>query len=140
MAAIPWTLQNAILEQPGPKLVPPPKSPQATVSQQQATQRVKVELPRREGRPKQTLLGTVNHADFRVVKPIRVHVDVRGKMVIAEWRDISEFGTGNFMTQACDDLGHTIVELYEALEKDQSRLGPDLARVWTIVKEHVARR
>jgi hypothetical protein len=139
MATLPDYLVNQNLEQPKPKFVPPPKSPQA-VALTQEIQRIKVHISGREGRPKHILLGTINHGDFRVVKPIFVHLDVRGNTVIASWRRVDEFGTGKSSSLACDDLGHTIAELYVSLEADQPRLGPDLAKVWSVLKEHIVRR
>ncbi|HSY31870.1 MAG TPA: hypothetical protein VLA42_07765 [Verrucomicrobiae bacterium] len=75
-----------------------------------------------------------------MIKPIPVHLDVRGDTVIASWRKIDEFGTGTSSSLACDDLGHTIAELYLSLKADEPRLGPDLARVWGVLKEHVMHR
>jgi hypothetical protein len=136
MAALPQYLDNYALEQPGPKFVPPPNAPQA-VALQEAIQRVKVRIRPTERRRTHILLGTINHADFRVIKAIPVHLDMRGATVIASWRQVDEFGTGKSSSQACDDLGHTIAELYVSLKADASRLGPDLAKVWGILREHV---
>ncbi len=86
------------------------------------------------------LLGTINHCEFRVVKPIPVRLDKRGDTIIASWRQVDEFGTGKSSSLACDDLGHTLAELYASLEADEAHLGPDLARVWDVLKEHVVRR
>ena len=139
MAAIPQYLVNQSLEQPKPKFVPPPNSPQAVVLEREIN-RVRVQIRPREHRASHLLLGTINHCDFRVIKPIPVHLDVRGNTVIASWRKIDEFGTGTSSSRACDDLGHTIAELYLSLKADEPRLGPDLAKVWAVLKEHVMRR
>jgi hypothetical protein len=139
MAAMQQYLVNQNLEQPKPKFVPPPKSPQAVVLHKEI-QRIKVQIRAGERRPKHILLGTINHCDFRVIKPIPLHLDVRGDTVIASWRQIDEFGTGTSTSRACDDLGHTIAELYLSLKADEPRLGPDLAKVWAVLKEHVMRR
>jgi len=140
MAAMPQYLVNQSLEQPRPKFVPPPNAPQAVVLHRRI-QRIKVHIrPTGERRPKHILLGTINHCDFRVIKPIPLHLDVRGNTVIASWRQIDEFGTGTSTSLACDDLGHTIAELYLSLKADEPRLGPDLQKVWGVLKEHVMRR
>jgi hypothetical protein len=155
--------QPLISGPPGPKLVPRPKSPQAVVLAGQVVpppqavvtegqlaspqpailegqaRRVRVQIRPGGGRPSHILLGTINHADFRVVKPIPLHIEVRGKQVNAVWRQIDEFGTGKTTSTACDDLGHTVAELYSSLKADEGRLGPDLARVWGILQEHVNR-
>jgi hypothetical protein len=139
MAATPQYLVNQNLEQPRPRFVPPPNAPQAVVSHREI-QRIRVHIRPGERRQKHRLLGTINHCDFRVIKPIPVHLDVRGGTVIASWRQIDEFGTGTSSSRACDDLGHTIAELYLSLEADQPRLGLDLAKVWGLLKEYVMRR
>lgn len=139
MAALPQYLVNQNLEQSRPKVVPRPNSPQAETVHPKI-ERIKVHLRPRERRPKQMLLGTINHGDFRVIKPIPVHLDVRGGAVIASWRQVDEFGTGKSSSLACDDLGHTIAELYNSLKADERRLGPDLAKVWALLKEHIVRR
>ncbi len=44
------------------------------------------------------------------------------------------------MSSACVELGRTLSELYRSLEADEGRLGPDLQRVWAVLKEYVVRR
>jgi len=122
-------------EQPEPTVVAT-KTPWATVFDN-SVQRTNVPVRTQAQRPKELLLGTINHCDFRVTKAIPVHLDVRGDTVIASWRQIDEFGTGKWTSLACDDLGHTIAELYVSLQADESHLGPDLAKVWAVLKEHV---
>jgi hypothetical protein len=139
MATLPDYLVNQNIEQPRPKFVPPPNKTQA-VALHEEIQRIRVYVRGREGRPKHLLLGTINHCDFRVVKPIPVHLEKRGDTVIALWRQVDEFGTGKSSSLACDDLGHTIAELYVALKADESHLGPDLAKVWGVLKEYIVRR
>ncbi len=139
MAAMPQYLVNQNLEQPAPKFVPPPDVPQAVVLHD-VIQRIKVHIRRRERGPKQILLGTISRCEFRVIKPIPVDLDRRGATAIASWRQVDEFGTGKSNSSACDDLGHTIAELYVSLEAEEPRLGPDLAKVWGVLKEHVVRR
>jgi hypothetical protein len=58
--------------------------------------------------------------------------------VTAIWREADEFGTGDSVFDACEDLGRTVAELYRSLEADELRLGPDLQRVWHLLKEYVA--
>lgn len=135
--------QHLILNQPQPEVVRPSDTPgmrSQPVVQQKGIQRITVEFRTPEPRPTDMLLGTINHCEFRVLKPIPVHLDVDGNNVIASWRQVDEFGTGGSISLACDDLGRTIAELYESLEADQSHLGPDLARVRDVLKGHVARR
>lgn len=92
------------------------------------------------GRPDRMLLGTLGHRGFRVVTAIPVSLCLDGDMVVAVWQEIDEFGSGAHASSACEDLGHTLVELYQSLEADQSRLGPDLKRVWGLLQEYVTRQ
>jgi hypothetical protein len=140
MAALSDYLISKSIEKPGLKIVTRPNATQATELQKIGIRPLKVDIRKRERRPSRVLLGTLNHCDFRVIKPIPVHLDVRGNTVIASWRQVDEFGVGKSMSLACDDLGHTIVELYASLKTEEAHLGPDLAKVWSVLKEHVVRR
>jgi hypothetical protein len=137
MASLAPYLVSQGVEQPQPRFVPRPNTPH--VRQDVPTGKIRVQLRGRE-RPKHLLLGTINHCDFRVVKAIPLHIDVRGETVIASWRQIDEFGTGPHTSLACDDLGHTVAELYNSLQADEARLGPDLVKVWNVLREHIVRR
>jgi hypothetical protein len=139
MAAAAPYLVNQTLEQPEPKFVPARNTSQA-VALGEGVRRIRINLRGREGRPKHILLGTINRCEFRVVKPIPVRVEARGRTVIASWRQVDEFGTGKSTSLACDDLGHTIAELYVSLEREEARLGPDLAKVWGVLKQYVVKR
>lgn len=141
MAAMPQI--NLVLDQPKPEVVPSPGKlaiRSQPVVQQKVLQRISVEFRKPEPRPTEILLGTINRCEYRVIKAIPVRLDARKDAVVASWQQVQEFGTGKSTSLACDDLGHTIAELYESLEADESCLGPDLARVWGVLKEHVARR
>jgi hypothetical protein len=135
--------QDLVLSQPGPEKVQPngvPAMHSQPVLLQRTLQRMTVEFLKPESRPTNMLLGTINHCEYRVLRPIPVHLGAEGNGAIASWQEVDEFGTGRTISLACDDLGRTIAELYESLEADQANLGPDLARVWSVLKEYVARR
>lgn len=91
-------------------------------------------------RPAQVLLGTLNDYGFRVTQAIPVNLETREDSIVASWLEIEEFGTGSSMSSAFLDLGHTLAELYRSLEADQAKLGPDLSRVWNVLKEYLVRR
>jgi len=91
-------------------------------------------------RPTQILLGTLSDRGFRVAKAIPVRLESHDACVVASWQDIDEFGTGRSTSSACEDLGHTVSELYSSLESDQERLGPDLQHVWAVLQEYLVRR
>lgn len=91
-----------------------------------------------EPRPTNILLGTLSQPGFRVLKPIPVQIGSDGETVTAFWREADEFGTGDSVFDACEDLGRTVAELYLSLQADELILGPDLQRVWHLLKEYVA--
>jgi hypothetical protein len=140
MVAMPQYLVNQSLDQPRPKIVPAPNASRAVGLLQEGVQSVRIRLRAQEGRPRRILLGTLNDYRFRVKKAIPVHLDVRGNAVIASWRQIEEFGTGASTSLACHELGRTVAELYASLKADEAHLGPDLARVLDVLKQHVVPR
>jgi hypothetical protein len=107
---------------------------------QRVVQKISVEFRTPEPRPKEMLLGTINRCEFRVMKPIQVHLTTDQDGVIASWEAVDEFGTGKSTSLALDDLGRTLAELYESLEAEKSQLSPYLAKVWETVQQHLARR
>lgn len=101
---------------------------------------VRLERPAVVTRPTRVLLGTLSDLGFRAVKPIPVKLETQDGSVVACWPEVDEFGIGESMSSACAELGHTLAELYRSLETEESKLGPDLRRVWTILKEYISRR
>lgn len=126
-----------------PSLVPSPDRPSLpspplmAQGQGMRLKRLEVELVEPVPRPTDILLGTLNHYTFRVVEAIPVHLEQREEGMVAVWREIDEFGVGKSTSSACEDLGHTLAELYQALDADRDRLGPDLARVWGVLQQHI---
>lgn len=91
-------------------------------------------------RPPQILLGTLSDLGFRVTKAIEVQVRTDAATVVASWPAIAEFGTGSSTSEACEDLGRTVAELYRSLDADRDRLGPDLARVRALLQGYLVPR
>jgi len=91
-------------------------------------------------RPDRILLGTLSDQGFRVIKPIAVSLEVRDDSTIASWPAVDEFGTGASISNAVEDLGRTVAELYRTLQLDAARLGPDLHAVWEKLQEFVVPR
>lgn len=129
--------------QPEPEFIPSPGKfglRSQPVVRQKVLQRIHVEIHQLGVRPSEMLLGTINDLRFRVLKPIPVHLEFRQDGVVASWQEVDEFGMGNSISIACDDLGHTIAELFHSLAADESHLGPDLEKVLAVLKEHIAHR
>ncbi len=91
-------------------------------------------------RPTRVSIGTLSDQGFRVVKPITLDVETRDDSVVATWAEIDEFGAGPSTSDAIEELGRTVAELYRSLQVEQENLGPDLHRVWDILREFVVPR
>ena len=90
--------------------------------------------------PKQILLGSLRDGRLRVISPFQIKFTYEGKHVIAEAVDLDEFGFSENVSGAITDLQRAIGELYFTLEKEQTRLGTDLQRIWNILQEKILRR
>jgi hypothetical protein len=85
-------------------------------------------------------LGTIRHPALKVHEPFHVSFTTEDDSARAHAEEIDEFGFGVSYTEALVDLQHAIAELYLTLEEEQERLGPDLARVWSVLQTKVRRR
>ena len=90
--------------------------------------------------PGQMLLGALRRPTLRVMTPFNLTIKKEGDHTLAEATEIEELGFGRNFSEAITDLQAAIAELYETLEREQTRLGPDLRRVWEILQQKVARR
>jgi hypothetical protein len=90
--------------------------------------------------PEQILLGYLRDGRFRVVSPLQVKLTYEDKHTIAEAVELDEFGFGENISEALADLQRAIAELYFTLEKEQSRLGTDLQRIWVVLQEKILKR
>lgn len=93
----------------------------------------------RNARPDRVLLGALSDPRLRVVKPIALDVTVEESHVVVSWADVDEFGTGETLSTAIDDLGGSLRELYHRLSESE-KLGPDLAKVKRVLHEHIVAR
>lgn len=123
--------ERAIADGPGP--------PQAVGD----ARRVRATLVLREDLrwlPAQMQLGSLRRLSWRLRAPFAVSIRKEGASILAEATEVSEFGFGANLTDALADLQATIVELYETLERDRERLGPDLLHVWSVLQEKIEPR
>lgn len=86
------------------------------------------------------LLGRLLDGRLRVVEPFVISLTAEEGQFIAEAREVSEVGVGSTQSEALRDLQATLGELYAALERDQNRLGIDLAGIFEVMKRKVTRR
>jgi hypothetical protein len=82
-------------------------------------------------------LGTLFDGRFKVIKPIPVKFENNEGQVAALWEEIDEFGTGSSQGGACLELARSVAELYTTLKPEANSLGPDLQRVWSVLREHL---
>jgi hypothetical protein len=87
----------------------------------------------------QISLGTLFDSRFRVQEPIPLRIDRSDDGVAAIWEEIDEFGHADSASAASVELARSLVELYSTLDREQMNLGPDLERVWVVLKEHIQR-
>jgi hypothetical protein len=88
----------------------------------------------------QLRLGSLRSGRLRVRSAFRVEIQRLDGRVVAHAEEINEFGFGANLSEAIADLQGTIAELYDTLESEESRLGPDLRRVWEVLRKKVLRR
>ena len=86
------------------------------------------------------LVGTIRDGRLRVHSPIHVKVMREGEEVVTEATELNEFGFGENLSEALDDLQAAVRELYWSLMKDQHRLGPELERVWEVLHRKIELR
>jgi len=83
------------------------------------------------------LLGTLGDGRFKFKSPIEVRLRSEDDQIVAEAVGIDEFGYGQTQHEALRDLQEAIIEVYLAFHFKESNLGPDLRRVWDLLKERV---
>jgi len=79
--------------------------------------------------PRTIRLGSVPNARVRVLRPIPVELSHADGSVIASVPELEEFGQGDTSSDALNDLGFSLAELFLSLYQEESRLGPDLAQL-----------
>ena len=88
--------------------------------------------------PKTFTLGSLRDGRLRVSAPIEVtQMVVEGGKYVVEAPELNEFGFGNNLSEAIQDLQAAIAELYLTLEAEQGQLGPDLVAVWGVISQKV---
>jgi hypothetical protein len=91
-------------------------------------------------RPKRIRLGVIHSPLLQLRKPIAVEISRKKDSVIATASEFNEFGCGETMSDAIDDLAKGVAELYFRLEIDAPRLGKDLRALRTKLSKFVVRR
>jgi hypothetical protein len=85
---------------------------------------------------KDFLLGTLADSRVRVTAPIPVELSVEDGRLVAEVKEIQEFGFGDSAQDAVRDLQAALLELFMRLDQE-AEVGPDLARVREFLRERM---
>ena len=87
--------------------------------------------------PETMLLGALRDPRLRLVVPLTITFECENDDIVAYCEDLEEFGFGTHLTEAIEDLQATIAELYFTLKEENSRLGPDLKRIWDSLHQKI---
>lgn len=83
-----------------------------------------------QGRVSDVFVGSLFDDRLRMVEPIHVEVEQEGDDYIAKCDKFNEFGYGEDVFSAIDDLRITLAELYWSLKHKERTLGKELAALF----------
>jgi hypothetical protein len=90
--------------------------------------------------PKHLLFGAISHPLLRTLKPIPVEISRKQKNYVARFKTADEFGYGETMSLALEDLGKTLAELFIGLGEKEGLLGSDLKRLHLRLSNYITYR
>ena len=90
--------------------------------------------------PKHLLFGAISHPRLRALRPIPVEISRKQGNYVARFKTADEFGWGETMSMALEDLGKTLAELFIGLSEKQGLLGPDLKRLHVKLSNYITYR
>lgn len=91
--------------------------------------------------PGDVLFGAISDRRLYLKKPIPLALsESEAGVVIALCADLDEFGQGKVASEALDDFGRTICELFFSLEDQKSRLSQDLETLRKRVADYLELR
>lgn len=93
-----------------------------------------------EATPAALTLASLHHPRLRLQVPLDLRIEREHEHVTVWSDDLEEIGYGPTLGAAIEDFQRTIVELHESLHASQERLGPDMARLWRMLQQHVSER
>jgi hypothetical protein len=73
----------------------------------------------------------------KVIQPIPVELKHEGDSVVASWQETDEYGYGLDRSEALEDFGRTVSQLFVSLSRDESVLGNDMQRVLAVLRKHL---
>jgi hypothetical protein len=143
MAAV-LELAQVQMSQPGERRTPDPDTERLKLSWGIHAPPTSVEMHKESvparATPERLLVGNLNHPHLRLRHPISVMITRDESLLIASIPEIDEFGYGPHLTAAVEDLRQTLIELFQTLKSEQSRLGPGMLQLWGQLRELIEER
>lgn len=140
---------SSLISEPGVSEVAQETSAQANVSVQQLQEhRIRATVEpflqgvgeSQDAVPKTFFFGGMNDPLLQLRRPIPLRAERNGGGISVMWDEVAEFGHGDTFSQAVEDFGHTIFELYKTLLADNVVLGSDLVDVRNKLEDYIAVR
>jgi hypothetical protein len=98
------------------------------------------ELLKRSTTDEKVLFAPNIDGRLKITEPFVVTVQRHEGVVVAYVPEIEEFGYGSNSSEALQDLGKTLSELYFSLKENTDRLSADLRSVWLKLNAHIQPR
>lgn len=80
-------------------------------------------------------IGSLIDLRLRMNRPISLRIQRNQDQFTAVHDELDELGYGADPISAVQDFRQTLAELYWTLKEQQHRLGPDLARTWSLISD-----
>jgi hypothetical protein len=90
--------------------------------------------------PENFYFGGLHDPALKLQQPIPVRTERSAEGITVIWDEISEFGFGRTFSEAVEDFGRTVFELYKSLLEDDLVLGSDLIEVRNRLTAYIAVR
>jgi hypothetical protein len=90
--------------------------------------------------PETHWIQNLRRLSYHLRQPIPVVIERDGDVVIATYDDIDLYGTGADVQEAISDLCLAIVQYYEGLKENESRLGDFPAQDYAFLKQMIVER
>ena len=79
----------------------------------------------------------IRDPEIRVILPIPVTIEHNGDTVVAAWSQADEYGYGENRSEALEDFGQSVSQLFRTLSSDEKALGSEMSRVLDLLRRHI---
>jgi hypothetical protein len=90
--------------------------------------------------PQTFFFGGMHDDVLQLRRPIPLRSERNTGGISVVWEEVSEFGHGDTFSEAVEDFGRTIFELYRTLLRDEVALGEDLLSVRRKLEDYISVR